>query len=123
MIADGSTVSMPDTSENQTEFPQPASQEPGLGFPLTRLVVLISYAPGAVLDMAMGSDKGKKTGEHALLRQILHTLKSGDVLIADCYYYSSSSSSSSYFLIAMLLEMGVDVVMEAHAGRKVDFRK
>lgn len=116
VIADGSTVSMPDTSENQAEFPQPASQDPGLGFPLARLVVLISYATGAVLDVAMGPNKGKKTGEHALLRQILGTLKSGDVLIADCYY-------ATYFLIATLLEMGVDVVMETHASRKVDFRK
>ncbi|MBF0433886.1 MAG: transposase [Magnetococcales bacterium] len=110
-MADGSTVSMPDTPENQAEFSQPASQEPGLGFPLARLVILIFYATGAVLDMAMGSNKGKKTGEHALLRQILHTLKSGDVLIADCYY-------SSYFLIAMLLGMGVDVVMEAQGHVK-----
>ena len=98
VMADGSTVSMPDTSENQAAFPQPASQEPGLGFPLARLVVLISYATGAVLDVAMGPNKGKKTGEHALLRQILGTLKSGDILIAD-------------------------TVMESHASRKVDFRK
>ena len=115
VMADGSTVSMPDTTENQAEFPQPASQKPGLGFPLARLGVLISYATGAVLDVALGPNKGKKTGEHALLRQMMTALKSGDVLIADCYY-------SSYFLIAMLLEMGVDVVMEIHANRKVDFR-
>ena len=116
VMADGSTVSMPDTPENQVEFPQPASQKPGLGFPLARLVVLISYASGAVLDVALGPNKGKKTGEHALLRQIMKALKPGDVLIADCYY-------SSYFLIAMLLEMGVDLVMETHASRKVDFRR
>jgi hypothetical protein len=116
VMADGSTVSMPDTPANQTEFPQPASQKPGLGFPLARLVVLISYATGVVLDVAMGPNKGKKTGEHALLRQILNALKSGDVLIADCYY-------PSYFLLAMLLRMDVDSVMEIHASRKVDFRR
>ncbi len=114
--ADGTTVSMPDTPENQAEFPQPATQKPGLGFPLARLVVLISFATGGVLDVALGPNKGKKTGEHGLLRQILNALKSGDILVADCYY-------CSYFLIAMLSNMGVDVVMQAHANRKVDFRK
>lgn len=30
---DGSTVSMPDTAENQQAYPQPPQQQPGLGFP------------------------------------------------------------------------------------------
>src|SRR5277367_6103780 len=45
-IADGSHVSMPDTEENQARYPQPPTQEPGLGFPLARLVVLLSLATG-----------------------------------------------------------------------------
>src|SRR5436190_21838875 len=32
-IADGSHLSMPDTPENQAEYPQPPTQQPGLGFP------------------------------------------------------------------------------------------
>lgn len=116
VLADGTTVSMPDTADNQADFPQPASQQPGVGFPLARLVVLISLATGGVLDVAVGPNKGKETGEHALLRQILSSLKSGDVLVADRYY-------CSYFLIAMLREMDVDIVVQIHANRKVDFRK
>src|SRR4051794_8740179 len=41
-VADGSHVSMPDTPANQASYPQPAVQQPGLGFPLARLTVLLS---------------------------------------------------------------------------------
>ena len=116
ILADGTTVSMPDTPENQAEFPQPASQKPGLGFPLARLVVLLSLATGGVLDVAVGPNKGKKTGEHALLRQILDVLETGDILIADRYY-------CSYFLLAILRQMEVDAVFQIHASRRVDFRR
>lgn len=115
VLADGSTVSMADTPGNQEEFPQPASQEPGLGFPLARLVVLISLATGAVLDMSVGPNKGKQTGEHALLRQIMGALEAGDIFLADRYY-------CTYFLIFTLSGKGVDSVIQSHASRKVDFR-
>src|SRR5450631_1801350 len=42
VLTDGATVQMPDTPEIQADFPQPDSQKPGLGFPIARLVVLIS---------------------------------------------------------------------------------
>ena len=40
-IVDGTTASMPDTPENQAQYPQPTNQKPGLGFPLVRLVVVL----------------------------------------------------------------------------------
>src|SRR3954471_15194681 len=43
-VADGSHVSMPDTPANQASYPQPAVQQPGLGFPRARLTVLLSLA-------------------------------------------------------------------------------
>ena len=52
-IADGTTVSMPDTAENQKAYPQQSGQKKGLGFPTMRLVGLISLSCGAVLDVAM----------------------------------------------------------------------
>ncbi len=33
-IADGTTVTMPDTSSNQADYPQQAGQQVGLGFPI-----------------------------------------------------------------------------------------
>jgi hypothetical protein len=40
-VYDGSSVSMPDTPENQAEYPQPVVQKPGLGFPLARIAAVL----------------------------------------------------------------------------------
>lgn len=115
-LIDGSTVSMPDTTENQAIYPQPDSQKEGVGFPIARIVTVISCVTGAVLDLAIGPYSGKKTGEHALLRQIMDNFKKGDVALGDCYY-------ASYFLMAALIKMGVDAIFPIHAARDCDFRK
>ena len=57
-MADGTTVSMPDTPENQEEYPQQAAQEEGLGFPVARMVVLMSLATAMCCGMAMGPYAG-----------------------------------------------------------------
>jgi ABC-type transporter Mla MlaB component len=87
-LLDGSCVSMPDTAKNQAAYPQPASQKKGVGFPLARLVAVISLATGAVLDLAIGPYAGKCTGENALLRQLLPVFQEGDIALGDCYYAS-----------------------------------
>jgi len=115
-IADGTTASMPDTAANQKVYPQQAAQKKGLGFPILRLVGLISLSCGAVLDIAMGPYRGKRTGETALLRQLLDRLEAGDILLTDALF-------SHYWTIALLLERGVDF-LGRHAGtRRVDFRR
>src|SRR5262245_7562465 len=53
-VADGTTLSMPDTRANQRAYPQPDAQKPGLGFPIARAVVVFCLATGAVLDAALG---------------------------------------------------------------------
>jgi len=115
-LVDGTTVSMPDTPENQKMYPQPESQKEGVGFPIARLVAIISLSCGAVLDVAIGPYKGKETGEHALLRQILGSISAGDIILGDRYY-------CSYFLIVMLQQLGADAVFQIHARRKSDFRR
>lgn len=70
VIVDGSCVSMPDTPGNQAAFPQHKNQKPGCGFPIARILVLLSLATGGVLDAALGGSKGKLSGEHALLRSL-----------------------------------------------------
>ena len=116
VLADGSTVSMPDTPENQAEYPQHSLQKPGCGFPIARIVVLISLATGGVLDAAIGAGKGKLTGEMALIRSMHGRLKPGDIVLADSYY-------SSFDEVVTLAGMGVDVVMRQHGGRRSDFRR
>lgn len=115
-IADGTTVSMPDTPANQKAYPQQAAQKKSLGFPILRLVGLISLSCGAVLDIATGPYRGKRTGETALLRQVLGSLRTGDILLADAIF-------SNYWTIALLLEGGVDYLGRLEGMRRVDFRR
>lgn len=114
-VADGTTCSMPDTELNQKQWPQPPTQKPGLGFPLVRLVAVISLNCAAVLDVATGPYQGKRSGETALLRTLLDSLEKGDVLLADRYY-------ASFWMIAQLLARGVDSLFRQHQLRKIDFR-
>ncbi len=115
-LLDGTTVSMPDTAANQRAYPQSREQKPGLGFPLARLVALISLGSGAVLNWAMSASQGKGTGEQALFRELLDSLDAGDVLIADRYH-------CTYWTLTMLAGRGVDVVARLHARRLHDFRR
>ncbi len=115
-LVDGTTVRMPDTPENQEAYPQPTQQPQGLGFPLARVVVLVSLATGMLTNMAMGPYAGKETGETALLRQLLKRFRPGDILLGDRYF-------CSYFMIALLQEMGIDFVTRVHQLRTVDFRR
>ncbi len=115
-LLDGTTVSMPDTKANQQAYPQSREQKPGLGFPLARLVALISLGSGAVLNWAMSACKGKGTGEQALFRELFDSLDVGDVVIADRFH-------CTYFTLAMLAGRGVDVVARQHARRLHDFRR
>lgn len=71
-LIDGSTLLMPDTPENQKQFPQMTSQEKGSGFPIARVAAVFSLFTGAIFDLAIGPYKGKATGEHALIRQLFH---------------------------------------------------
>jgi hypothetical protein len=114
LLADGAECSMPDTPANQAEYPQPRSQKKGVGFPLIRLVVLLTFATASLVGCAMGPHKGKETGEMALLRALLKHVLKGDLLVADRYY-------CSYWLVALLLAIGADVAFRLHARRKYDF--
>ncbi len=70
-LIDGTTVTMPDTEENQAVYPQQSSQKPGLGFPICRLVGVICLSSGAVLNASIGQFKGKGAGEQSVLRNIM----------------------------------------------------
>ncbi len=115
-LVDGTTVSMPDTPENQAAYPQPPAQKPGLGFPLLRLVAMVSLATGLLRDAAVGPYAGKEAGETALLRELFGRLQAGDVVLADRFY-------CGWFMIALLQELNVDVVVRLHQLRKTDFSR
>src|SRR4051812_23509585 len=109
-IADGSYLSMPDTPENRVAYPQPVVQQPGIGFPMARVAVLLSLATGACHDLAIAPYAGKGTGETTLLRQMYESLSPGDVVLADALF-------DNYFLACEFRERGLELVVRVQAER------
>ena len=100
-IVDGTSVSMPDTPENQTEYPQPSGQKAGCGFPIMRILAVFSLATGALLAYAKGS---LHTGENTLLGKMASAFSAGDILLADRGF-------CSYAIIAGLMGGSVDILI------------
>jgi Transposase DDE domain len=115
-LVDGFTATMPDTPENQDEFPQQKSQKPGVGFPIMRACVILSLATACVIDASFGPYSGKQTGEPALFRQLLDSFEPGDVAVFD-------RCCSSYMMLALLMLGDVDVCTRLHQRRPSDFRR
>lgn len=117
-LVDGSTVSMPDTAENQAVYRQASTQQPGLGFPVCRVLVLMCLGSGALLDAATCPYHGKGHDEQTLLRGLLNNLNAGEILVGDALF-------ASYFLLAELGRRGIDGVFEQYGARRrsTDFRR
>jgi hypothetical protein len=115
-LVDGTGISMPDTPDNQAQYPQPSSQAPGVGFPLARLVGVICLSTGVVIDAAVGPFEGKGHSEHDLFRGLLGALCAGDVVLADALY-------CSFWFIATLQAEGIDLLFKQHGTRITDFRR
>jgi putative transposase len=115
-LMDGTTLSLPDTPENQAEYPQPNTQAPGIGFPIMRVLALVSLATGLLTHVALGPYAGKETGETALLRTLFDELQAGELLLGDRYF-------CGWFMLALLQARGVDFVVRLHQLRNADFRR
>jgi hypothetical protein len=115
-IYDGSHTSMPDTPQNQAEYPQPDTQKPGLGFPLARLAAVFSLASGAILDLAVGRYAGKGQSELGLLPALWGLFRPGDVVLGD-------RLMCAWTELVMLKQRGVDCVCRLTSHRKSDFRR
>jgi hypothetical protein len=117
-LIDGTTITMADTNSNQKVYPHTKTQKEGLGFPTCRIVAIISLTTGSIIDANIGSYSGKGTGEQALLRDILHNFKRGDIILADAMF-------STYSLLSYAIEHGIDIVFVQNGARsrKTDFTK
>lgn len=112
-IADGTNVSMPDTAKNQHAYPQQASQKPGCGFPMMKLVGLFCLASGALLAIARST---LRVNENLLWRTLWSWFERGDVALTDRGFCSWAN-------LAALSVRGVDSVMRLHQARPADLRK
>lgn len=115
-IYDGSSVSMPDTPQNQRDYPQPDTQKPGLGFPLARIAAIFSLAGGAVLDVGICRYAGKGQSELGLLRTLWNLFLPGDILLAD-------RLMCAWTEMVRLQQRGVDCVCRLTSHRAADFRR
>ena len=115
-LFDGSTVSMPDTPENQAAYPQHDSQKPGLGFPLARIAAIFSLSCGAIIDLGICRYAGKGQGEISVFRTLWDFFCPGDVVLTD-------RLMCTWRELLTLQQRGVDSVSQLQAMRKADFRR
>lgn len=115
-LFDGSTVSMPDTPANRSEYPLAYNQVPGTSFAPARIGAIISLSCGAILNLGVCRYAGKGQGEVSLLRQLWDVLRPGDVLLGD-------RLMSGWVGMYLLKRRGVDTVSRLSAHRRADFRK
>jgi hypothetical protein len=116
-LFDGTTVTMPDTPENQQAYPQVYNQKPGAGFPIARVGALTSLACGAILNLDICRYAGKGQGEVSLLRRLWDVLRPGDILLTD-------RLMANWTNILLLQQHGIELVARLNkANRKADFRR
>ena len=112
-VLDGTSFSMPDTPENQKEWPQPRTQKKGCGFPVAKMLGVFCLSTGAWLGHALSKWRCHDLG---LWQSIRHLLDKGDVLVGDAGF-------CAYALIAELKAHGVDTVFRLHQKRPKDMRR
>lgn len=100
-LIDGTSVSMPDTLENQALWPQSKSQKPGCGFPSLNLVGIFCLLTGALIKTAYGD---RHIHESMLFKSLWHVLEPGDLGVTDRGF-------CSFGTFASLLARGVDLLM------------
>ncbi|MBD2200468.1 MULTISPECIES: IS4 family transposase [Calothrix] len=113
LVIDGSTVSMPDTVENQKEYPQPQTQNPGCGFPIAKIGVLFSLATGAAVALVIDV---LNTHDIKLARQLYQFLNPLDILLGDRDF-------CTYADIVAIKNINCDAVFRKHQARKTSMRK
>src|SRR5829696_3414488 len=115
-VYDGSSLTMPDTPENQAAYPQPVAQRPGLGFPLARIGAAFSLACGAVVGLGLCRYAGKGQSDLGVLRRLLDLFRPGDVVLGDRLICAWTE-------MVMLQQRGVDCVCRLTSHRRADFRR
>ncbi len=113
LIIDGSTVSMPDTVENQKEYPQPSSQKPGCGFPIAKIGVIFSLMTGAAIALCIDV---MNTHDIKLARNLYSFLKPNDVLVGDRAF-------CAYADMFAIKKLDCDAVFRKHQSRTTTMRK
>jgi hypothetical protein len=110
---DGCTVTAPDTAANQKRYPQQSVQKAGCGYPILRIVALLSLATGLVTAWAVGAWRESEMA--LLLGSLWDDLQAGDVLLADRGF-------CNWGLLALCLQRNIEAVFRVKGARRRDFR-
>jgi len=110
---DGSTLTAPDTPENQQAYPQQSVQKPGCGFPIIRLVAFLSLATGMLTAWATGHGRQH---EVCLLQTLWDALRPGHVLLGDRGF-------CNWGLLAQCLQRQIHAVFRVKGVCRRDFRR
>lgn len=113
-FVDGLTLRAPDTMANQEAYPQPATQQDGLGFPQVRVVVTTSLATGCISHYNISKVEGKRTGEVTLFREKHGDFQTGDIVVGDSNFESFHDS-------VLLKQRGVEIVCCINGSRRSPF--
>ncbi|RUS92551.1 IS4 family transposase [Chroococcidiopsis cubana SAG 39.79] len=111
-VIDGSTVSMPDTVENQKAYPQPNTQKAGCGFPIAKIGVIFSLVTGAAVALVIDV---LKTHDIKLARQLYQFLNPLDLLVGDRAF-------CAYADIVAIKNLNCDAVFRKHQSRTTSMR-
>ena len=111
-VCDCTTLTLPDTEENQALYPQPKFQRPGCGFPLMKLMVIGSLRSGAVLHTVRGN---YYQNEMRLFHAARPTLAPNDIVIYD-------RAAGHFVGAAQVRAQSADLISRV-AVRKIDWRK
>lgn len=111
-VCDCTTLTMPETEENQALYPQPKSPRPGCGFPLMKLMVIGSLRSGAVLPTVRCN---YYQNEMRLFHAARPTLAPNDIVIYD-------RAAGHFVGAAQVRAQNADLISRV-AVRKIDWRK
>ena len=112
-VIDGSTISMPDTLENQKEYPQPSSQKLGCGFPIAKIGVIFSLVTGAAVALCIDV---LNTHDIKIARKMYSVLKPNDLLLGDRAF-------CAYADMFAIKNINCDAVFRKHQSRTTTMRK
>ena len=112
-VIDGSTVSMPDTPDNQKAYPQPSTQASGCGFPIAKIGVIFSLSTGAAIALCIDI---LNTHDIKLARNLDQFLNPLDILLGDRAF-------CAYADLVSIKNRNCDAVFRKHQARKTTMRK
>lgn len=106
---DGTTMSVPDSPANLTEFTKQRCNNGGAGYPALRLLVLVSCGTRTIIDAVFGPTTD---GETTYAPRLLRTLREGLIVLLDRNFAART-------LVTAIAATGAHVLVRAKNGRRL----